>query len=378
MDEGRFVTSNRRAHGAHVYRFNGAQWEEEAVLPGSSPWETDIKQVAIHGDVIALGEPLAEQVTVFELSEGGWVQTDLLTDPTPNADDWFGYSIAIEDDLIVVGEPISCDGRPGEIFFFERVGPGPGGWTLVQKTKASDANNLGCGDQFGYDVALLGDRLLVGAPVAWLEGSWTGKRSGAAYLFERTDNGWVETTRLEASGQQASDGIGWSVGLSTSFAIVGAPAASGGFGLDSGEAYAYQLPISSPSCSSTPTSTGKVASLQATGSKIANYEDLELFAKDLPHHSWGHFLASPTQDWVIPPGAQGPLCLGAPVARLSTVPYNTAASGFFRHQVETLSIPFDTPYAIQPGETWYFQAWFRDNDPSPTIGFSDAVSIQFE
>ena len=38
-----------------------------------------------------------------------------------------------------------------------------------------------------------------------------------------------------------------------------------------------------------------------------------------------------------------------------------------------------TPFqsAILPGETWYFQAWFRDKNPAATSNFSDAIAIAF-
>ena len=33
--------------------------------------------------------------------------------------------------------------------------------------------------------------------------------------------------------------------------------------------------------------------------------------------------------------------------------------------------------AIQPGETWNFQLWYRDNNPQTTSNFTDAISIFF-
>ncbi|MCP3916270.1 MAG: hypothetical protein GY711_12005 [bacterium] len=32
---------------------------------------------------------------------------------------------------------------------------------------------------------------------------------------------------------------------------------------------------------------------------------------------------------------------------------------------------------FQPGETWNFQCWYRDNNPGPTSNFTDAVSVTF-
>ena len=33
--------------------------------------------------------------------------------------------------------------------------------------------------------------------------------------------------------------------------------------------------------------------------------------------------------------------------------------------------------SIQAGETWYFTAWFRDDNPGNTSNLSDAVCIAF-
>ena len=35
------------------------------------------------------------------------------------------------------------------------------------------------------------------------------------------------------------------------------------------------------------------------------------------------------------------------------------------------------PVAVQPGDTWNFQAWYRDANPGPTSNFTDAVSVTF-
>ena len=34
-------------------------------------------------------------------------------------------------------------------------------------------------------------------------------------------------------------------------------------------------------------------------------------------------------------------------------------------------------HAVQPGETWNFQAWFRDKNPTSTSNFTDGLSILF-
>ena len=35
------------------------------------------------------------------------------------------------------------------------------------------------------------------------------------------------------------------------------------------------------------------------------------------------------------------------------------------------------PHTVLPGDTWNFQAWFRDMNPGPTSNFTDGVAVTF-
>ena len=90
----------------------------------------------------------------------------------------------------------------------------------VQKLQASDVS---LDDAYvGYEVAADGDRVVVGAP----NKSDVFPQSGAAYVFERTPSGWVQTAKLteEADAAPAS-GFGRSVALDGDRIVVGAPGA---------------------------------------------------------------------------------------------------------------------------------------------------------
>jgi hypothetical protein len=85
----------------------------------------------------------------------------------------------------------------------------------------------GQGDSVGYAVALRGDTALVGAPRHWVGGS---ELQGAAYVFDHASGGWSQAAELIASDGAASDMFGSAVALSSSIAAVGAPDAQGGRG----------------------------------------------------------------------------------------------------------------------------------------------------
>jgi hypothetical protein len=74
---------------------------------------------------------------------------------------------------------------------------------------AGDAND---GDKFGYSVALSSDgsRALVGA---FRDDDPYGTESGAAYLFQRTADGWRQETKLVAPSGNVEEWFGWDVTL---------------------------------------------------------------------------------------------------------------------------------------------------------------------
>ena len=91
------------------------------------------------------------------------------------------------------------------------------GWLESTKLMASDAQ---AGDLFGGSVAMSGSRVISGGPQG--ESVW-GPWSWAAYVFQRSPKGsWSEVAILSASDPNPGDWFGWSVGLWDEVAVVGA------------------------------------------------------------------------------------------------------------------------------------------------------------
>ena len=126
-------------------------------------------------------------------------------------------------------------------------------------------------------------------------------------------------------------------------------------------------------------STGQSAVITATGSEIAQANLVTLSAAQLPQQQFGYFLNSQTQGFVpFAGGSQGNLCLGGAIGRHNDQIQNSGITGEFTIQVDLTMLP--TPsgtHSVVAGETWNFQAWFRDNNPGPTSNFTDGVSILF-
>jgi len=131
-------------------------------------------------------------------------------------------------------------------------------------------------------------------------------------------------------------------------------------------------------CPATVNSTGAAASITAEGQISAAANDVTLTAADMPAFQFGIFLTSETQG--MAPVASGTLCLGGTVVRFQGPGQilQANANGEFSLQIDTTAIPAGVPTPIQAGDTWNFQAWFRDTNPmGPTANFTNGVSVAF-
>ena len=167
-------------------------------------------------------ELLAEAALLTEVRE--------LLAPHGQADDRFGGDVAVSGDTAVVGASREDGGGSdaGAAYVFRRDQGGAGIWGEVTKLTASDAQ---AGDFFGNSVAISGDTVVVGAyeegtgTVGAFEEGAGGISAGAAYVFQRDQGGadnWGEVKKLAASDTQAFDQFGISVAVSGDTAVVGA------------------------------------------------------------------------------------------------------------------------------------------------------------
>jgi FG-GAP repeat len=137
-----------------------------------------------------------------------------------DAGDQFGDAVATSGELIVVGSPFDDDAGPnsssGSAYIFGRDQGGTNQWGLIKKITANDA---GAGDQFGWSVAVNGTTVVVGAYQA------PTTLPGLAYVFERDQGGsnqWGQIKKLTAFDAAAGDQFGWSVAINGDRIAVGA------------------------------------------------------------------------------------------------------------------------------------------------------------
>ncbi|MGQ0431856.1 MAG: FG-GAP repeat protein [Microthrixaceae bacterium] len=177
-------------------------------------------RVALDGDTAVVGASRDNgglgAAHVFNRTDGHWTAQAELTAPNGVAGDAFGFWVGLDDDTIVVGAP--AHNGQGAAYVFTRSG---GQWTPQATLTASDgtdkAANPPHGDYFGRSVAVSGDTIVVGAEFDKVSADNAGQ--GSAYVFERTGTTWSETTHLSAAD---ADLFGVSVGVSGDTAVVGA------------------------------------------------------------------------------------------------------------------------------------------------------------
>lgn len=161
---------------------------------------------------------------VFSLNPGGvgaWTEVNKLTAPDGEAHDWFGISASIDGDTIVVGAELDDDNgtNSGAAYVFSRDLGGIDNWGEVTKLTASDA---AADSWFGRSVDIDGDTVIIGA---WKSDSAGGMDSGSAYVFYQNAGGvdnWGEVKKLVSVDDAEDANFGVSLSLSGDTAVIGA------------------------------------------------------------------------------------------------------------------------------------------------------------
>lgn len=223
-------------------------WGQVAKITASDGATKDFfgSAVTISGDTIAVGAhrddhvaTVAGSVYVFERNQGGsdnWGQVAKIIASAPAASEFFGFSVSLDLDTLVVGERHSNTFavRGGSAYVFERDAGGTNNWGQVREITGTDSAAF---DGFGHSVAVWGDTLAVGAHAD----DDAGSKSGSAYVFDRDSGGldnWGQVAKLTAIDGAARDEFGFSIAISGDDIVVGSPF-DDDTGSRSGSAYLY-------------------------------------------------------------------------------------------------------------------------------------------
>lgn len=242
MNGGRLVAGAARDDSAasnagalHFYRKEGDQWVFDVRLAGPQSQAGDMLgiRVDLHGDVAA-GTPNVDgrPVSVFRHDGTGWAGEAAIFPPAdalPN--DNFGVDVAVHGDLLVIGAHAwwTWGAREGAAYVYRHQ---DGQWLYEARLTASDGAG---GNIFGMAVETDGTRILVGAPQTQYD-----NRVGAAYVFRQEAGIWIQEARLTASDPRADNEFGSSVVIEGDTLAVGAQHHSE-MGQAAGAAYVFRL-----------------------------------------------------------------------------------------------------------------------------------------
>jgi hypothetical protein len=249
------------AGAAYVFVKPGGGWvnmTQTAKLTASDKAVGDYfgHSVAVDGSLIVVGASNADiggltnagAAYVFIKPGGGWIgnhtQTAKLTAAGNSANDYFGQSVAVRSNVVVVGAYQAWVGgftAAGSAYIYQQPG---GGWANTTQTATLTASDAALADLFGYSVAIDNNVIVVGATWVVLGGI---DNAGAAYIFVKPGTSWLsmtQTAKLTASDRALNDALGTSVAIDGDVVVAGAPFSDTGGLTDAGAAYVFIKPAS--------------------------------------------------------------------------------------------------------------------------------------
>jgi FG-GAP repeat len=200
-----------------LFQRSGNKWNPTVeLIPGGKFRGAMGLSVAISGSVVVAGDPFHYNhgiAYVFQRKGSTWHFINALIDPTPTVNDHFANELGVSGNTIVVGTGYKCNAT-GAVYVY---GLTPTGWHRQATLKNPHAR---AGDNFGWGVAISGNRILVGAPV---KDEHPVARCGTAYEFAKVGRSWPERAEVADPGCSRNDYFGDSVALAGQAAIIGAP-----------------------------------------------------------------------------------------------------------------------------------------------------------
>ena len=197
--------------------------------------------VAVSGDLAVVGRPGDGVVDVYRRAETEptldglpwqWSLYGSLTLPGLAPDAGFGASVAIDGQTVVVGawKDDTVGTNAGGAWAFDVPADsqgwsegGPAWYTINPGQPGVPSSELAESDYFGWDVAVSGDIVAVGA---WGDDT-AGDHAGAVHVFQRTEGGYTHVTKVTPGESEGGSRFGSTVAMAGELLLVGAPARAG-------------------------------------------------------------------------------------------------------------------------------------------------------
>lgn len=216
----RVLLSAAGSGNAYVFTKSGDNWDSGIQLAGGQTG-TSMGGVAIDGNLAAVGYYGSNpHVDLWRYNQGAgtWDFESTIANPGA-ADNLLATAIDISGNTMAVSarqEDIEGTANAGAVYVYQYADES---WTL-QQTIENPSPNIS--DEFGYDVAIEGNRLAIGAP----RDDTNGSNAGLAYLFERSGSTWTLDETYSPETPEAGKWFGEIVDLSADVLLAGGPGRS--------------------------------------------------------------------------------------------------------------------------------------------------------
>jgi|GEM_PF-4699495 len=217
------VDSNNTAMGSvFVELFDGSDWIEHELTPSDGAiFDLFGYDVAIENNIVVVGAPCENEngvksgsIYIYEWDGSTWSETKI-ANPNSVVSQRFGYAVEIMGDKILAGAPFR---NRGVVHLFEKIG---GHFQLTNSFSNAGTENFGISIDSDIDKFIVGDSFF----------------GGSAYLYESNGNTWQQTV-FEPSDNPPNNRYGSSVAVYDNKVIIGNPYDDDN-GTDAGAAYAY-------------------------------------------------------------------------------------------------------------------------------------------
>lgn len=250
-------TEDEQLGSVYVFRREGSNWVREARIQAVDAAVGQRRSfgnsLAFEGDRLVVGDNQFDRINscsnqdtcdqgavyVFERGQQSWQQVAKLEALDGDEQDYFGYSVALSQERIVVGARLAdLPGQPhrGATYIFES---NAGSWQQAARLNASNGSGVAGvgGDQFGFSVAAIGDEIYVGRRPG--NGALVDPgQTGELYHYILRDGAWIEARRYLPQAIQPGDGFGVRAFVDPEILVVGAS-----LHLSGGAAFVYDRAV---------------------------------------------------------------------------------------------------------------------------------------
>ncbi len=194
-----------------IYDFTSAWNLTQKIKPGFNfSFGADVaifdQDVAVSVTQVSANPLQSGGVHIYSKSGGTYSLSQTFTSGRKGSYDSFGYQIAMDRNLMVVGA-VGYDtvGRTdcGAVYIYEKLG---NKWVFSSTLAPAD---LGSGDRFGYSISVRNGIIAVGAPAHDLPGT----NAGAVYVFKKLNGSWSQVQKITRT-QSTQRAVGLSVAVS--------------------------------------------------------------------------------------------------------------------------------------------------------------------